>query len=102
MDVGVKEKKVLWTKSKFGVRLVGWIVLIFTEMVNLRTEVGSWQRQEEKPSKKGYVQREYEEDDATVSTISGRRMVHYTYHKLSVTDADIHSALFVFITSCIT
>ena len=72
-------------------------------MVNLRIEVGSWQREEEKePSKTGYGQREYEENDATVSTISGRRMVHYIYRKLSVTDADIHLALFVFITSCIT
>ena len=64
-------------KSKFGIWIIGWIMLmIFIEIVILRIQAGSWER-EKKPSEKGYGQREYEENDATVSTISGRRMVLY-------------------------
>ena len=47
-------------KSKFGIWIIGWIMLmIFIEIVNLRIQAGSWER-EKKPSKKGYGQREYD------------------------------------------
>ena len=47
-------------------------------------------------------QREYGKNGVIVSTISGRSMVHNIYHKVSVTAANIYSALFIFITSNIT
>lgn len=54
LDVEVNKKEVLWMKSKFGIWIIGWIMLmIFIEIVNLRIQAGSWER-EKKPSKKGY------------------------------------------------
>lgn len=89
-------------KSRFEAWVIGWgVLLIITEIICLRIEAVSREGDEKQPSQ-FYIYNRSMEKMVLSSLLFREGRVHNVYHKLSVAAANIHSALFIFITSCIT